>query len=68
MNGIFNSRTIALCIFTAGVFLFAGCAAKVMAPRIPIMKYGEKAPFGPETGAAPIREVPEEIKPSEIIK
>jgi len=68
MTGMLTNRTIALCIFTAGLFLFAGCAAKVRAPRIPVMKYGEKAPFGPETGAAPIREVPEEIAPSQIIK
>jgi len=68
MTGIFNCRTIALCILTTGLFLLVGCVPNVMAPRIPVMKYGEKAPFGPEGGAAPIREVPEEIKPSEIIK
>ncbi len=68
MIGMFNTRTVALCMVIAGLFIFAGCAAKVMAPRIPAMKYGEKAPFGPETVAAPIREVPEEIAPPQVIK
>jgi hypothetical protein len=67
MIGISN-KAIALCLFAASLFLFSGCAAKVMAPRIPAMKYGETAPFGPEIGAAPIREVPEETAPSQIIK
>lgn len=59
---------MALCILSAALLPIASCTPKVMAPRIPAMKYGEGAPFGPETSTAPIREVPEEIKPSEIIK
>jgi hypothetical protein len=68
MTGTLIGKTIALCTIIAGLFLFAGCAAKVRAPRIPAMKYGEKAPFGPETIAAPMREIPEEIAPPQVIK
>jgi hypothetical protein len=68
MNGMLAQRVIALCILSAALLLLAACTPKVTAPRIPVIKYGEGAPFGPETSAAPIREIPEEIKPSEIIK
>jgi hypothetical protein len=50
-----------------------GCVQKVAAPRIPAFKGGPGAPFGdemvvPETAPSMLREAPEGIKPSELVK
>lgn len=50
-----------------------GCVPKVAAPRIPAFKGLPGAPYGdevvvPETASSMLREAPEGIKPSELIK
>ncbi len=50
-----------------------GCVPKVAAPRIPAFKGAPGAPYGdemvaPETASSMLREAPEGIKPSELVK
>ncbi|MDD5557684.1 MAG: hypothetical protein PHN82_10630 [bacterium] len=52
--------------------LAGGCAAKVAAPRIPVLEPGMRAPYGdvialPE-GVIPLKEAPEDIVPPSRIK
>ncbi|MEI6633606.1 MAG: hypothetical protein WCP22_07290 [Chlamydiota bacterium] len=50
-----------------------GCVPRVAAPRIPAFKGVPGAPYGeeivvPETASPMLREAPEGIKPSELVK
>jgi hypothetical protein len=66
------SRTIVLGLLILVASTVIGCVTPVMAPRIPAMKRGPGAPFGVETGipepAMPLKEAPEGVRPSSVIK
>ncbi len=72
MNGTARRGLAIFAALAMTLTALAGCAGKVMAPRIPAMKQGSPAPFGPEpvlpeTGIS-LKEAPEGIRPAAEIK
>jgi hypothetical protein len=72
MKNSFDIARLAATILALACLSSAGCAPKIMAPRIPALKGGAGAPYGEEPPAieetVPIKEAPEDVGVSELIK